>query len=140
MTILNLEDDDYCFVCGRQNPLGLNLNFSYNNNKVFAEFTLKKTYQGYKDIVHGGIIAAILDEAMIKAALFCGINAITAEITVRFKNPLMAGERATVEAEIVKHARRLIDAIAYIRGPGSETIAEGHGKLLTASLPSPSAS
>ncbi|GAB4419619.1 MAG: PaaI family thioesterase [Thermodesulfovibrionales bacterium] len=139
MTDLKLEDDHYCFVCGRQNPIGLNLNFSYNNKKAFAEFILKKSYQGYKDIVHGGIIAAVLDEAMIKAALAQGINAITAEITVRFKNPLLVGEKATVEAEIVKYGKRLIEATAYIIGPGSETIAEGNGKLLTVSLPYPPA-
>ena len=58
--------------------------------------------------MHGGIIAAILDEAMIKAASSKEGNAITAALSVRFKNPLMVGESASVEAVIKKSGRRLI--------------------------------
>ena len=64
-----LEDDKHCFVCGEKNPNGLNLTFSFREGKVVTEFILHKTYQGYKDIVHGGIISTLLDESMVKAAL-----------------------------------------------------------------------
>jgi uncharacterized protein (TIGR00369 family) len=117
-------------VCGKQNPGGLNLVFSFRDNRTFAEFTLRKTFQGYKDIVHGGIIAALLDEAMVKAVLAQGIQAITAELTVRFRNPLFTNEKAFVEAEIVKTGKKLVEAAARIKGPGSRTIAEGRGKLV----------
>lgn len=127
---MKLEDDHYCFVCGKQNTGGLNLNFSFLEGKAFAEFILRKKFQGYKDIIHGGIIAAILDEAMIKAALAQGIRAVTAEIAVRFTNPLFAGEKGTVEAEITKSGRKLIEADASIRVAGSRTVAEGKGKLI----------
>lgn len=124
-----LEDDSHCFVCGKKNPDGLGLSFSCLDNRVTAEFTLQKKLQGYKDIVHGGILAAILDEAMIKAALAQGTKAITTEITVRFITPLFIGETAIVEAEIIKPNRRLAEARALIKGPASKTIAEGRGKL-----------
>lgn len=127
---LILEDDHYCFVCGKQNPAGLNLNFSFLDGKASAEFTLGKTFQGYKDVVHGGIIAAVLDEAMIKAVLAQGIKAVTAEITVRFKNPLHTNEKAAVEAEVLKKGEKLIEAKAFIKGPDAKTIAEGRGKLV----------
>ena len=127
---MKLEDDHYCFVCGKQNTGGLNLNFSFPEGKAFAEFILRKKFQGYKDIIHGGIIAAILDEAMIKAALAQGIHAVTAEIAVRFTNPLLAGEKGTVEAEITKSGRKLIEATASIRVAGSRTVADGKGKLI----------
>ena len=126
---MKLEDDHYCFVCGKQNPGGLNLDFSFRDNKASAEFTLRKNFQGYKDIVHGGIIAAILDEAMIKAVLAQGMKAVTAEIAVRFKNPLHTNEKAVVDAEVVKQGEKLIEAKAQIRGSDSSTIAEGKGKL-----------
>jgi uncharacterized protein (TIGR00369 family) len=129
MNRLILEDDHYCFVCGTQNSGGLNLVFSFRDSKASAEFTLLRTFQGYKDIVHGGIVAAILDEAMIKAVLAQGIRAVTAEITVRFRNPLHTDEKAVVEAEIVKKGEKLIEAKAHIIGPDSRTIAEGKGKL-----------
>ncbi len=127
-----LEDDSYCFVCGKGNPDGLGLIFSSVDNKVTAEFTLQKKLQGYKNVAHGGILAAILDEAMIKAALAQDTKAITTEMTVRFRNPLFIGEKAIVEAEIVKPNRRLVEARAFIKGPGLKTIAECRGKLFIA--------
>ncbi len=127
---IELEDDNCCFVCGRENPAGLNLDFSFVDGRASAEFILRKSFQGYKDIVHGGVIAAILDEAMIKAALAQGIHAVTAAIAVRFTNPLLAGEKGTVEAEITKSGRKLIEAAASIRVAGSRMIAGGKGKLL----------
>lgn len=124
-----LEDDSYCFVCGKRNPHGLGLIFSSADNKITAEFTLRKELQGYKDIAHGGILAAIIDEAMIKAALAQGIKAITTEMTIRFRSPLYMGEKATVEAEITRTNRKLMEAKASIKCTGSRNIAEGRGKL-----------
>jgi uncharacterized protein (TIGR00369 family) len=126
----NLEDDHYCFVCGEKNPSGLHLGFRLQDGKVFAEFIPQKIHQGYKDIVHGGIISSIIDEAMVKAALMQGMPAVTAEITVRFKNPLMAGEKLIVEAEIVNKSRRIIETSAIIKKQDNTLIAEGRAKLL----------
>ncbi len=125
-----LEDDGYCFACGQKNLQGLSLQFSITDGKASAEFILQKIHQGYKDIVHGGIISTILDESMIKAVLAEGINALTAEITVRFRNPLMVGEMAVVEAEITKIGSRLIETAARIKKIDSTIIAEAHAKLL----------
>jgi len=125
-----LEDDKHCFVCGEKNPNGLNLTFSFREGKVVTEFILHKTYQGYKDIVHGGIISTLLDESMVKAALLQGIPVVTAEITVRFKNPLMVGEKAIVEAHITETNRKIIDTSATIKKLDGTLIAEGYAKLL----------
>jgi len=125
-----LEDDHHCFVCGENNPNGLHLKFSIHKGKISSEFVPQKIHQGYKDIVHGGIISTIIDEAMVKAALMQGLSAITAEITVRFKNPLMVGERAVVEAAITKMNKRIIETSAKIKKSDETLIAEGHAKLL----------
>ncbi len=125
-----LEDDNYCFVCGEKNPHGLHLNFSLQEGKAFAELVTQKTHQGYKDIVHGGIISTLIDAAMVKAALLQGISAITAEITVSFKNPLIVGERATVVASIEKMNKKIIETSAVMKKSDNTLIAEGHAKLL----------
>jgi uncharacterized protein (TIGR00369 family) len=125
-----LEDDHHCFVCGEKNPHGLHLKFSLHEGKVSSEFIPQKIHQGYKDIVHGGIISTLLDEAMVKAALMQGIPAITAEITVRFRNPLMVGERAIIEATITNRNKRIIETSAKIKKTDETLIAEGHAKLL----------
>ena len=54
----------YCFVCGVANPLGLHLNF-YDTapGEVTVECSLPEEYQGYPGVTHGGIVAAMLDEA-----------------------------------------------------------------------------
>lgn len=125
-----LEDDHYCFVCGEENPSGLHLKFTLLDDKVVSEFVLQKIFQGYKDIVHGGIISAILDEAMVKAARMQGKHAITAEITIRFKNPLMAGEKAVVEAYILRTNKKIIETAAIIKKSDNTPVAEAHAKLL----------
>lgn len=125
-----LEDDNYCFVCGEKNPYGLHLKFYIREGKALAEFVPEKMHQGYKDIVHGGIISTLIDEAMVKVVLMQGIPAVTAEITVRFKNPLMVGERAIVEATITKMDKKIIETSARIKKTDDTLIAEGHAKLL----------
>lgn len=128
---LKLEDDSFCFVCGRDNPCGLRLAFNNINGRVVTEFTPAKIYQGYTGITHGGIISTVLDEAMIYAVMKDGIFPVTAELTVRFKKPLMTDETAIIEAEIINSESRLITARSrLIRKHDGAIIAEGHAKLL----------
>ena len=58
------NSDEYCFACGRNNPIGLHLDFKFDGDKYIAKKTVPREYQGYKDIVHGGIVTTMLDEAM----------------------------------------------------------------------------
>jgi uncharacterized protein (TIGR00369 family) len=126
----SLEDDHYCFVCGEKNPSGLHLKFSLHDGKVLTEFIPQKIHQGYKDIIHGGLISTLLDEAMVKAALMHGMPAVTAEITVRFRNPLMTGEKTIVEAAISKMNKKIIETSAIMKKIDNTIIAEAHAKLL----------
>lgn len=133
MDDIKLEDDKYCFACGEENPCGLKLSFDYIDGKITAEFTPAKINQGYKDITHGGIITTVLDEAMIQAAIAEGVNPVTAEITIRFKRPLMVDEKTIVEAEIIKKGSRLIEGYARLfRESDGAVIAEAHSKLIPA--------
>ena len=125
-----LEDDNHCFVCGRKNQTGLHLRFSFHEGKIFSEFVLQKTYQGCKDIIHGGIISTIIDEAMVKAAIIEGMHAVTVELGVRFKNPLKVGEKAVVEAFITKMNKKIIETSAKMEKEDGTIIAEGQAKLL----------
>lgn len=60
-----------CFACGRNNPLGLHLEWynNYDENLVEAEFELGDDYCSYPGVVHGGIVATILDETSGRAVL-----------------------------------------------------------------------
>jgi uncharacterized protein (TIGR00369 family) len=126
----SLEDDHHCFVCGEKNPAGLHLTFRLQEGKVFSEFIPQKIHQGYKDIVHGGLISTILDEAMVKVALMQRMPVVTAEMTVRFRNPLRTGEKVIVEAAIITMNRKIIEATALVKKTDETVIAEGTAKLL----------
>jgi uncharacterized protein (TIGR00369 family) len=81
-----------CFVCGRENPIGLGLEFYEDPaaNQVRAEITIPDQYQGYPGVVHGGIISAILDEVSGRAVMLQeGDERLmaTLRMTIRFRQP-----------------------------------------------------
>lgn len=124
-------DDGLCFVCGKDNKSGLRLSFKNENGKSVSEFALHNNFQGYKNIIHGGIVTAILDEAMIHAATAGGLNPVTAELTVRFKHPLYAGRDAVVEAELTRNETRIVEAHSRIIEKASGiVIAEATAKMI----------
>jgi uncharacterized protein (TIGR00369 family) len=126
-----LRDNQRCYVCGKKNPGGLAVDFEIDQERksIRAKFTPSDIHQGYEGIVHGGILSALLDEAMAKLAFSLGIPAVTAEMTVKFKSPAAPGEELSVSGRLTHETRRLIEAEAVIE-KGLVVIAEARGKLL----------
>ena len=114
-----------CFGCGRDNPIGLKLNFQWDGKTARAEFTPTKLYQGWSGLVHGGIIMSILDEAMAYAALFEGMNCITAKMQVNLRRLAPIDEPLIITASTVKKTRKLVEAKAAISLKDGTQIAEG---------------
>jgi uncharacterized protein (TIGR00369 family) len=79
---------------------------------VEADFTAEPRFQGYAGILHGGILAMLLDEAMVNLAWVKGLGAVSAEIRVRLKRPVPIGERVRLEGRIVSKSRRIVRAAA----------------------------
>ncbi len=108
MEKLELLDDSHCFACGMDNPHGLRIEWTIEGMTMTAHFTPEKKYQGWKGILHGGIIATLLDEAMTRlACATCG-GAVTAEMTVRFVKPAAIGSLLLIRGEIVDKKRNLV--------------------------------
>ena len=126
---LILRDDGYCFVCGKKNPIGLKLDFQFDGKCIRTEFTPLKEHQGYMNIVHGGIITTLLDEAMVKLAIAMDMPAVTAQMEVRLRSPVNVGEKIIISAEILKKTRRIIEAYAKAV-KGGVVIADAKGKLI----------
>jgi acyl-coenzyme A thioesterase PaaI-like protein len=60
-----------CFICGLANPIGLKMVFHEDQQKnlVRADLTVPETYRSYPGVVHGGIVATILDETSGRAIM-----------------------------------------------------------------------
>lgn len=125
-----MKTEDYCFVCGKQNPVGLKVQFKSTEGKSYAELRLSKEYQGWSGIIHGGIIAALLDEACVYAGNSLGYNTVTAELRVRFKKPIEPEEKILVEAKANLVKSKLIEAWAKIKDFHGNVVAEAQGKLI----------
>jgi uncharacterized protein (TIGR00369 family) len=124
---LELEGDDFCFGCGADNPIGLRLRFMVDADRRVAEalFTPRQEHQGYAGITHGGLIATLLDEAMLKLCWELGIPAVTARLETEIKKPAPIGGELLVRGRLVEERSRLIKAEAEILDAAGEVVATG---------------
>lgn len=118
-----------CFVCGPGNPMGLRLRFERDGAVVSATFTPGRWHGGWQGVVHGGVLSAILDEAMAYTLFFNGVRAVTARMEVRYRHPVHAGDMVRVEAQIVRDARKLADVEGRIMR-GDELMVEAVGRFV----------
>ncbi len=105
----------YCYGCGGRNPEGLHIKFEVEGRRVCGRFTARETHVGFPGVAHGGIAAAVLDEAMGWAMYAAGAWAMTARMEVKYRRPLPLGEELIISAEVVRERGRVLDATAQIR-------------------------
>ena len=107
-----LIDDRMCFACGKLNPDGLHLEFEPRGDGIATTIAFPKKFQGYRDVVHGGLLSTVLDETMVTLLNEKGLHAVTGELTVRFLRPVPVGERVEVTAELGGHRGRVYTVTA----------------------------
>lgn len=101
---------DHCFGCGTGNPIGLQLDgFSRDGSKVTAAFTPRVDYHGFSDLLHGGIVAAALDEIMAwTAILVAEVMVMTGTLELRYRKPAKVETTFGLEGELLdRRGRRL---------------------------------
>jgi uncharacterized protein (TIGR00369 family) len=118
-----------CFLCGRQNPIGLKLDFyeDHEASQVQAEVTVPEVYQGYPGVVHGGIVAAMLDEVAGRAVLIGGSDEdlmATLRLTVRYRRPTPTGVPLTVVGWVERPGKRIAKVAGEIRLPDGSVTAD----------------
>ncbi|MBN2381162.1 PaaI family thioesterase [candidate division WOR-3 bacterium] len=128
---MRLERDNYCFACGKDNPRGMKLDIEVDNDGARFSYYVPREFQGWTDVTHGGIISTMLDEVMVWAAAGQEIMTVTAEITVRFKNPLPTDQLVHVEGQLVEQGKRLVFAQARVFDE-KKVYAEANAKLMRA--------
>ena len=91
-----------CFVCGVDNPIGLHLDFWMDDDQVWTEFTPGPQHQGWPGVLHGGIMATLMDETMGRAAFLKKLWMVTAKLELTYRKPVPLGQTLTISARIVE--------------------------------------
>ena len=124
-----------CFVCGRANPAGLHTRWTGDRaaGEVATTVVLGETTQSYPGLVHGGIVTALLDEAMVRALLLEGefeALMVTAKMEVTFRRATPTGKPVTVVGRIVKQGSSRASAEAEARLADGTVTAQCAGLLV----------
>jgi uncharacterized protein (TIGR00369 family) len=128
---MKYRDDDMCFVCGSRNPIGLKLEFLLKEDRTLeTKFTPQKVHQGFADVVHGGIVATVLDEVMVNLPFMLGQKAVTARMEVKLKKPAVVGQELIFTARLTRETRRTLDASAQAVTADGTVVAEASGTLM----------
>lgn len=117
----------HCFVCGVSNPFGLKLRFFQTSpGEVSADCTITEEYQGYPGVVHGGVVAAMLDELAGRSLM--GIESprfmYTARLEIRYRKNVPVGEKLHMVGIAGPSRQRTATATSAIFGPDGSLLAE----------------
>jgi len=97
-----------CILCGSLNPRSLNLSFEdTEEGGVTTRFQTGEELQGYDHLLHGGIIAALLDSAMTHCLFHKGIHAVTGDLHVRFLKPIPCSSMLEIRARLISSRSRM---------------------------------
>jgi len=118
-----------CFVCGRDNDHGLKMEW-YNNsqtNKVEGTITVPEQFNGYPGIVHGGIIASILDETAGRAMMLDGNwdnLFVTLKLNITYRQPTPTDTPLTAVGWLENQGNRSANVAAILCLPDGTITAE----------------
>jgi uncharacterized protein (TIGR00369 family) len=121
-----------CFVCGDANPRGFKIRSETDGKVVRTLFAFSPEHVGFKQTVHGGLTATVLDEIMTWA---CAVQAkrfaYCAELNVRYIQPIRPGEKLSAVAELTANRRgRIFETKAELRDASGNLLASATGKYI----------
>jgi len=134
MELNDTTDYQRCFVCGQRNPYGLHLVFRLDQNTIVADFQPREEHQGFPGIIHGGIVAAVLDEALGRTSLL-GNNqewTMTGRLEIRYRRYVPYGPLLRVRARLDEERKRMLQASGVLTLADDESVAlaEAQGTFL----------
>lgn len=116
-----------CFACGMENQFGLKLEFYSNDaSSVQADYVVAKQFEGFPGVVHGGIIASILDELCVRPFMANDHNRFmfTAKLTTKFRSPIPINTQLKLVGKIIKDKGRTAESEAYIYNEDGDILAQ----------------
>lgn len=131
--LLNTQTElhPFCFVCSGSNPMGLALRYEPQpDGSVSAKFLGHCALEGYSGLLHGGLIATLLDGAMTNCLFARGIRGLTVELKVRYHESVEASEEVFLRAWLEDDAHELFQLRAELK-QGGTVKASATGKFMT---------
>ncbi len=130
-----LNPKNSCFACGKQNPVGLKLVFSFADGRVKTSARLPSFCEGPVGFAHGGIVSTLLDEAMAQVIQRTLGTPSMAELKVRMKEGVPLEKDIQVEAWIDKQKGKGIFARSQVLSSEGTLLAQGEGKFILVESP-----
>jgi len=131
--ILNTDlNEGFCFGYGQNNPIGMKLHFIRDGETIRTEFTPHKMHQGWPGLLHGGILACLLDEVMSNIAYATGNTCVTASMEIRQRQPVKVEVPLVITAWITRHRKKLIETAGKVTLKDGTLIAESTAKQFIA--------
>jgi acyl-coenzyme A thioesterase PaaI-like protein len=124
-----------CFACGERNEQGLRLVFRREGDRIWSDFTPSEQHQGFPGVLHGGIIATLLDETLGRTGALRRQWLITGKLDIRYRRPAPIVERLRVWGQIAQERRGAIDAVGAVELADGTVVAEARGLFLTLAEP-----
>jgi len=125
-------NSEMCFVCGRSNPVGLYMQFFDDGElEVISDYTVPAHYQGYPGIVHGGVVAAMLDEVVARVSMIGDHHhfMMSVRLEILYRQPVPVETPLRVVGRILRLRGRLGKAEGRILLPDGAVAAESHMSL-----------
>lgn len=122
-----------CIVCGDQNEFSLGTRFyNLDNGDLVGVFRTEDWHQSYPGRVHGGMIAAILDETIGRAVCIEEPNCwgVTVELTLKYKKPVPTEATLKCVGRVTRNTRRVFEGEGELLLPDGEVAATAHGKYM----------
>ena len=119
-----------CFACGQQNDAGLKLRFRREGDRIVADYQPQKRFQGFPGILHGGVLATMLDETMSRTGAMRRAWLMTGKLDIRFRRPAPIDQPLRVWGEIVRERLGAVDAIGAVELPDGTVLADARGMFL----------
>ena len=134
MDLNDTTDYQRCFACGQRNPYGLHMVFRQEDNTIVSDFSPREEHQGFPGMLHGGIVAVVLDEALNRTSLLAEYPAwtMTGRLDIRYRRYVPYGPLLRVRATLGMQRGRMVQASGKLTLADDESVvfAEAQGSFM----------
>ncbi len=135
MTKTKQPNSRHCFICGLENPVGLQLKiYQTAPGEIETTYTAPEHFQGYPGVLHGGIVATILDEISGRSHMGDDPSAprfmFTAKLEVKYRRNVPIGKPLRIVGKAGKSKGRMAEGWAGIYDESGELLAEANTLLI----------